>query len=137
MVGEECLTEWYLTMSQLTTKQARFVEEYCVDGNGTRAAIRAGYSPRTARQIAYENLTKPYICDEIEQQQAMKSVEAQLTKEWVIQRLLAVATDMRIGGSTRVRAIVQIARIMGYLTHRHRSATGPVYHRHVDGSITV
>lgn len=29
---------------QLTTRQARFVEEYLVDGNGTQAAIRAGYS---------------------------------------------------------------------------------------------
>jgi len=124
-------------MNQLTAKQARFVEEYCVDGNGTRAAIKAGYSPRTARQIAYENLTKPYICDEIEQQQATKSVEAQLTKEWVIERLLAVATDMRVGGSTRVRAIVQIAKIMGYMAHKHNLDGRTFYHRHIDGSVEV
>ena len=48
-------------MSELTPKQQRFVEEYLVDLNATRAAIRAGYSPKTARQQGYENLTKPYI----------------------------------------------------------------------------
>ena len=37
----------------LTAKQARFVEEYLVDLNGTAAAIRAGYSKNRARQQAY------------------------------------------------------------------------------------
>lgn len=45
----------------LTPKQQRFVDEYLVDLNATQAAIRAGYSPETARQIAAENLAKPYI----------------------------------------------------------------------------
>ena len=35
-------------MAKLTTKQQRFVEEYCVDFNATQAAIRAGYSEKTA-----------------------------------------------------------------------------------------
>lgn len=46
---------------QLTDKERRFVEEYCSNFNATQAALRAGYSERTARQIGYENLTKPYI----------------------------------------------------------------------------
>ena len=46
---------------QLTDKQERFVEEYLVDLNATQAAIRAGYSKKTARDIGYENLTKPDI----------------------------------------------------------------------------
>jgi len=45
----------------LTDLQQRFVDEYLVDLNGTQAAIRAGYSPDTARQMASENLSKPYI----------------------------------------------------------------------------
>ncbi|KAA9333390.1 terminase small subunit [Hymenobacter busanensis] len=44
-----------------TTKQQRFVEEYCVDGNATQAAKRAGYSPSTAYSIGSENLKKPEI----------------------------------------------------------------------------
>ncbi|WP_210116244.1 terminase small subunit [Hymenobacter fodinae] len=46
---------------KLTTQQKRFVEEYCVDWNCTQAAIRAGYSEKTARSIGSENLTKPDI----------------------------------------------------------------------------
>lgn len=45
----------------LTNKQKRFCEEYVVDWNGTRAAIAAGYSIKTAKAIANENLTKPNV----------------------------------------------------------------------------
>ena len=43
----------------MTKKQKRFVEEYLIDLNATQAAIRAGYSPDTAKSIGSENLTKP------------------------------------------------------------------------------
>lgn len=49
----------------LTDKQKRFIDEYLVDLNATQAAIRAGYSPKTARAVGSENLTKPVIVDEI------------------------------------------------------------------------
>ena len=49
------------TIKQLTHKEELFCQEYIKDFNGTQAAIRAGYSPKTARSIASENLTKPYI----------------------------------------------------------------------------
>lgn len=45
----------------LTAKQERFVAEYLVDGNASRAAIVAGYSERTAARIGSELLTKPAI----------------------------------------------------------------------------
>lgn len=45
----------------LTDKQIRFCEEYLIDLNATQAAIRAGYSQKTAGQIASETLMKPYI----------------------------------------------------------------------------
>lgn len=51
----------------LTDKQRRFCEEYVVDWNATRAAIAAGYSKKTARQIATENLSKPYIREYIDE----------------------------------------------------------------------
>lgn len=43
---------------RLTLKEQRFVEEYAIDLNGTQAAIRAGYSPKTARSIASEVLQR-------------------------------------------------------------------------------
>ncbi|MBQ6263070.1 MAG: terminase small subunit [Clostridia bacterium] len=45
----------------MTDKQRRFCDEYLIDCNATQAAIRAGYSEKTARFIGNENLTKPYI----------------------------------------------------------------------------
>lgn len=45
----------------MTPKQEAFVREYLVDKNATQAAIRAGYSPRTAEAIGSENLRKPLI----------------------------------------------------------------------------
>ncbi len=45
----------------LTQRQQRFVDEYLLDLNGTQAAIRAGYSPQTAQQMATENLSKPLV----------------------------------------------------------------------------
>ena len=47
--------------TELSDKQKRFCEEYCLDWNGTKAAIRAGYSEQTAAVIASENLIKPNI----------------------------------------------------------------------------
>ena len=49
------------TLVKTTDKQRRFIEEYCVDFNASRAARRSGYSEPSARNIGCENLTKPYI----------------------------------------------------------------------------
>ena len=47
-------------------KQERFAKEYKVDGNGTKAAIRAGYSQKTAYAVASENLRKPEVKSAVE-----------------------------------------------------------------------
>lgn len=52
----------------MTKKQQRFVTEYLIDLNATQAAIRAGYSEKTARFIGAENLSKPYIRKAIDEQ---------------------------------------------------------------------
>ena len=45
----------------LTNKQQKFVNEYLIDYNATQAALRAGYSPKTAYAMGWENLRKPEI----------------------------------------------------------------------------
>ena len=57
----------------MTPKQQRFVEEYLVDLNATQAAMRAGYSAKTARQMASENLSKPDIQDAVAREQEARS----------------------------------------------------------------
>lgn len=53
-------------MAKLTKKQELFVKEYLIDLNATQAAIRAGYSQKTAKQMGTENLAKPAIADAIQ-----------------------------------------------------------------------
>lgn len=65
----------------MTEKQKRFCDEYLIDLNATQAAIRAGYSERTANRIASENLSKPdiksYIDTAIARLQAENVADAQ------------------------------------------------------------
>lgn len=61
----------------LTDKQQRFVAEYLIDLNATQAAIRAGYSEKTARQVGSENLSKPDIGDAIAEARARVAKKAE------------------------------------------------------------
>lgn len=74
-------------MAELTPKQARFVEEYLIDLNATQAAIRAGYSKKTANEIGAENLAKPSIKAAVEDALAKRSEETQIDANWVLKRL--------------------------------------------------
>ena len=58
--------------AKMTAKQMRFCDEYLIDLNATQAAIRAGYSEKTAGVMAAENLTKPIIKEYIEKRMAEK-----------------------------------------------------------------
>jgi len=60
-------------VARLTAKQKRFIEEYLIDMNATQAAIRAGYSPDSAKEIGCENLTKPNIKAAIDKAMAERS----------------------------------------------------------------
>jgi phage terminase small subunit len=76
--------------NELTDKQKRFVEEYLVDLNATQAAIRAGYSERTARKIGQENLTKPDIAAAIREAQEARSDRTEITQDKVLQELARI-----------------------------------------------
>lgn len=58
---------------KLTEKQKRFADEYIQSGNATQAAIKAGYSQKTAKVAGYENLTKPYLKNYIDER--MRAIE--------------------------------------------------------------
>jgi phage terminase small subunit len=60
-------------MATLTPKQEEFVRQYLIDLNATRAAIRAGYSRKAARQQGAENLSKPVIKAAIKQAKAERA----------------------------------------------------------------
>lgn len=75
----------------MTKKQKRFVEEYLIDLNATQAAIRAGYSPDSARDIGCENLTKPNIKAAIDRAMAEMSRRTGINQDRVIQEIAKLA----------------------------------------------
>jgi phage terminase small subunit len=74
----------------LTDKQRRFCEEYMIDLNATQAAIRAGYSEKTAAVIGAENLVKPNIQEFIQKCQKDRSERTEITADMVIKELAKV-----------------------------------------------
>lgn len=73
-------------MKKLTPKQQRFVDEYLLDLNATQAAIRAGYSEGTAKEIGCENLTKPNIKSAIDEALVERSDRTQIDADWLLKR---------------------------------------------------
>lgn len=71
---------------RLTLRQQRFIEEYTTDFNGTQAAIRAGYSAKTAKVIAHELLTKPYITAPIAARRANLAETTEINREFVLKQ---------------------------------------------------
>jgi phage terminase small subunit len=71
----------------LTAKQQQFVAEYLIDLNATQAAIRAGYSVKTANRIGPELLTKPDVAAAVSAAQQERSVRTKIDADWVLTRL--------------------------------------------------
>ena len=71
----------------MTPKQQRFCDEYLVDLNATQAALRAGYSKKTAYSIGVENLRKPEIQAEIQKRQNRLRNKLEITQEKVLREL--------------------------------------------------
>jgi len=103
----------------LRPRQRRFVTEYLVDLNGTQAAIRAGYSAKTAKDIASQNLAKLNIKAAVAaglKKQDRKTFEGvALTREIVLEQMRAEATFHGEGSShsARVRANELLGREVG------------------------
>ena len=89
-------------------KQTRFVDEYLKDFNATQAAIRAGYSKKTATEMGYENLRKPHIREVID-----KHVEAMAVGR--DERLAILAEIARDGDrdGDRLNAVKQLGDLAG------------------------
>ena len=75
----------------LTAKQAAFVQEYLIDLNATQAAIRAGYSERSAYSIGQENLCKPEIQEAIQEEMKKRSKRTEITADRVLKEFARLA----------------------------------------------
>ncbi|CDA90583.1 putative uncharacterized protein [Firmicutes bacterium CAG:238] len=78
-------------MAKMTEKQKRFCDEYLIDLNATQAAIRAGYSPRTAEQAASRLLSFVKVQDEISKEMAERSKRTGINQDRVLMEIAKMA----------------------------------------------
>lgn len=91
-----------MATNKMTAKQKRFCDEYLIDLNATQAAIRAGYSKKSAKQVANENFTKPYLKKYIEERMKEKEDSLIAKQDEVLKYLTSV---MRGESSSSVLAL--------------------------------
>lgn len=77
-------------MAELNQRQELFCREYIKDLNGTQAAIRAGYSKKTADRMAYELLKKPEIQAFVLQSKTERVEEVKIDANYVLKRLIEI-----------------------------------------------
>lgn len=107
-------------MSKLTKKQEAFCREYVVDFNGTQAAIRAGYSEKTANRIATENLSKPVISNFIAELQNKQAERLEITADELTRFFKMMKDDEEQKGSDRIKAAENLAKRFGYYEEHNK-----------------
>ena len=110
----------------MTAKQARFVDEYLVDANGTQAAIRAGYGAASARVAAHRLLTNVAISSAIEARQRVDATRLSVDRNRVLTGLLEaveMAREQR-NPAGMVAGLREIGKMMGFYTDRVKVDVG-------------
>ena len=95
----------------MTAKQKQFCQEYMIDLNGTKAAIRAGYSRKSANRAASNLLSKIDIQTEIQTLREAQEKRTQVNADWVLNQLRELA--LNACDSVKVSALDKIAKHLG------------------------
>ncbi len=109
----------------MTTKQQLFVGEYLIDLNATRAAIRAGYSEKTAQAIGAENLTKPIIAEAIATALEARAERTEVTQDRVLEELALIGfaempDEPVLKWADKLTALDKLAKHLGMFIERHQ-----------------
>lgn len=118
----------YASDKPLSAKQWSFVREYLVDKNGTQAAIRSGYSPRTAQEQASRLLSNVMVRAAVDAGLAELAKKTETDADWVRRRLREEAEDFSDSSShsARVRAIEIVARLNGLFELDNKQKSDPL-----------
>lgn len=117
-------------MANLTAKQEMFCREYLVDLNATQAAIRAGYSPDSAKQIGSDNMSKHDLQERIAELKAERNQRVTVSADYVLERAKmiheacwnqddaknSIAALKLVGDHVNVQAFKQHTEISGGIT---------------------
>lgn len=111
-----------MNSKELTPKQAAFVQEYLKDLNGTQAAIKAGYSEKTAAEQASRLLSNVKVQEAVTKGREKLAARAEVTAERVLNGLLAEATadDGPTCKTARVKAWELLGKHLGLMTDRSK-----------------
>ena len=105
-------------MKGITAKQKKFVDEYLVDLNATQAAMRAGYSKKTAYSIGIENLKKPVIQEYIQKRQTEIQNQTDITRKEILSELKTIGfADVGIENlkaADKIKALEIISKMLGF-----------------------
>jgi phage terminase small subunit len=101
----------------LSLKQRRFADEYAVDHNGAQAAIRAGYSEKTAKEQASRLLTNVHVQAYVAAKDTKTAEKVELTREMVVTGLLEIARNGQVE-SARVRSWELLGKHLAMFTDR-------------------
>lgn len=102
----------------MTAKQEAFAIEYLKDKNATQAAIRAGYSAKTARSIACEMLARPDVQQFVRERQEEAAAKASITAESIAENLKEIAANPLAKDADRIRAYELLGKYVGMFTER-------------------
>jgi phage terminase small subunit len=103
---------------RLNDKQLRFAQEYTVDLNATQAAIRAGYSTKTAYSQGQRLLKKDEIQDAIREANRKRSEATGITAEWVLTGIAEIATREDARDADRLKAFELLGKHLGIWEQR-------------------
>ena len=104
----------------MTPKQEAFVREYCVDGNATKAAMRAGYSERTAHSQGPRLLENVEIATAIRREHGKSLGRIEITVDMILDGIHREATSELPEGASaaRIKAWELLAKVQGMLIER-------------------
>lgn len=113
-------------MTSLNPQQKRFVEEYLIDLNATQAAIRAGYSKKTAKAQGSRLLTHVDVVAAVTSAQKARTARTEVNQDYVVTGLVAEAELKGEGSSSpaRIRALELLGKHVGMFTEKHEHS-GP------------
>lgn len=114
--------------AQFTDKQAAFIREYCLDKNATQAAIRAGYSAKTAAAAGDRLLRNVSIRSAVDELLAKLATNTETESEWIRRRLKEEADDYSefATHSGRIRALELLGKVNGIFEKDNKQKADPL-----------
>lgn len=109
-------------MEKLTAKQERFCTEYIIDLNATQAAIRAGYSSKTAYSVGQRLLKNVEMQKKIQELQQERAERTEITQDRVLKELAGIGfapiTKGKIKAADKTKALELLGRHLGMFTDK-------------------